>query len=172
MKTFGKVGLVVAILMMITFGLMAYGTEKSTYQDEIESLYQSNEMNQKTIKQQYQIMTNQQKVIDSLMLIKSHTVTATVYYPTGDKTASDMVIPEGYTQRGATYKIIAVSHDLLVKNGGFLKFGDKIKVCGTKMLDGIYRVEDTTHKRFRNRVDILVSGNINEMWKNVKITKV
>ena len=51
---------------------------------------------------------------------------------------------------------IAVSQDLLVKNGGFLNYGDKVYVKGTHK-DGIYTVRDCMNKRKTFQIDILES---------------
>ena len=111
--------------------------------------------------------------LDSIKSIinRTHTVTATVYYPTGDEMRSGKSIPTHYTLYTAKTRYIAISQDLWKKNGGPYSFGDSIRVVGTDY-DGIYVIEDTMNKRHRNRVDILVSGVINEQWLNVKIYKI
>lgn len=148
--------------------------EQRKVEQELKVYQDLDSINRSTIRGIQEENSRLHHISDSLILIsQAKKVTCTQYYPTGDKTASDMVIPNGYKAKEAKYKIIAVSHDLLIKNGGFLKFGDKVRVYGTPNLDGIYHVEDTTHKRFKNRIDILVSHNsMNEMYKNVKIIKV
>ena len=51
---------------------------------------------------------------------------------------------------------IAVSQDLLYKNGGFLNYGDKVYIKGTHR-DGIYTVRDCMNKRKTYQFDILES---------------
>ena len=51
---------------------------------------------------------------------------------------------------------IAVSQDLLIKNGGFLNYGDKVYIKGTHR-DGIYTVRDCMNKRKKYQIDILES---------------
>ena len=51
---------------------------------------------------------------------------------------------------------IAVSQDLLVRNGGFLNYGDKVYIKGTHK-DGIYTVRDCMNKRKTFQIDILES---------------
>ena len=51
---------------------------------------------------------------------------------------------------------VAVSQDLLVKNGGFLNYGDKVYIKGTHK-DGIYTVRDCMNKRKTFQIDILES---------------
>ena len=51
---------------------------------------------------------------------------------------------------------IAVSQDLLVRNGGFLNYGDKVYIKGTHK-DGIYTVRDCMNKRKTYQIDILES---------------
>ena len=51
---------------------------------------------------------------------------------------------------------IAVSQDLLKKNGGIFEYGDQVYVKGTHK-DGIYTIHDCMNKRKRNQIDILES---------------
>ena len=51
---------------------------------------------------------------------------------------------------------IAVSQDLLKKNGGIFNYGDKVYVKGTHK-DGIYTIHDCMNKRKKNQIDILES---------------
>jgi 3D (Asp-Asp-Asp) domain-containing protein len=51
--------------------------------------------------------------------------------------------------------------------------GDSLLVQGINDdVDGVYVIKDKTHKRFKNRIDILVKkGKLYGKWKNVKIRK-
>ena len=51
---------------------------------------------------------------------------------------------------------IAVSQDLLLKNGGIFNYGDKVYVKGTHK-DGVYTVRDCMNKRKTYQIDILES---------------
>jgi 3D (Asp-Asp-Asp) domain-containing protein len=51
---------------------------------------------------------------------------------------------------------IAVSQDLLKKNGGIFNYGDKVYVKGTHK-DGIYTIRDCMNKRKTFQIDILES---------------
>tara|TARA_R100000458_G_C8206671_1_gene195508 strand:+ start:14 stop:550 length:537 start_codon:yes stop_codon:yes gene_type:complete len=51
---------------------------------------------------------------------------------------------------------IAVSQDLLKKNGGVFDYGDQVYVSGTHR-DGIYTIHDCMNKRKKNQIDILES---------------
>ena len=51
---------------------------------------------------------------------------------------------------------IAVSQDLLKKNGGVFDYGDQVYVKGTHK-DGIYTIHDCMNKRKKNQIDILES---------------
>ena len=43
---------------------------------------------------------------------------------------------------------------MLIKNGGFLKFGDYVWVDAGKK-SGVYQVRDVMNKRYTDRIDIL-----------------
>ena len=51
---------------------------------------------------------------------------------------------------------IAVSQDLLKKNGGIFEYGDKVYIKGTHK-DGIYTIHDCMNKRKTFQIDILES---------------
>ena len=51
---------------------------------------------------------------------------------------------------------IAVSQDLLKKNGGIFDYGDQVYVSGTHK-DGVYTIRDCMNKRKKNQIDILES---------------
>lgn len=107
-------------------------------------------------------------------LLNTKTVTATIYYPTGDEMRSGKEISEHYTLYSTPIRYIAISQDLWSNNGGPYSFGDSIKVTGMgTTYDGIYVVEDTMNKRFTKRIDVLVeSKKPPNIWFNVKIYKV
>lgn len=51
------------------------------------------------------------------------------------------------------HKIIAVSRDLKKKLG----WGEKVRIEGIGKWDGVYRVEDLMHSRWKNKIDILIN---------------
>lgn len=57
--------------------------------------------------------------------------------------------------KASEHKWIAVSRDLLKKNGGHFEYGDKVVVKGAGNKDGVYTVADTMNKRFKKKIDIL-----------------
>lgn len=66
------------------------------------------------------------------------------------------------------HRIIAVSRDLLE----IFPYHSKVRIEGTKY-DGIYVIEDTMNKRYKNRIDILINSEMRiGMWNNVKISKI
>lgn len=62
------------------------------------------------------------------------------------------------------HRIIAISRDLRKKYG----FGQKVRIEGTGIYDGIYVVRDLMDSRWRKRIDIL----INDVDKQIKIYNV
>ena len=92
-------------------------------------------------------------------------VKATMYHPV-EAQCDDTPLITADGSRIHPYQVsewnwIAVSQDLLVKNGGFLNYGDKVYVKGTHK-DGIYTVRDCMNKRKTFQIDILESIGINQ----------
>lgn len=71
-------------------------------------------------------------------------------------------------------KFIAVSQDMLKRNGGIFRYGDSvyINIPNAPNFTGKYIVHDCMNKRYKRSVDILTGvrkkGNL---WKNATITK-
>ena len=92
-------------------------------------------------------------------------VKATMYHPV-EAQCDDTPLITADDSRIHPYQVsewnwIAVSQDLLVKNGGFLNYGDKVYVKGTHK-DGIYTVRDCMNKRKTFQIDILESIGTNQ----------
>ena len=92
-------------------------------------------------------------------------VKATLYHPV-EAQCDDTPLITADGSRIHPYQVsewnwIAVSQDLLVKNGGFLNYGDKVYVKGTHK-DGIYTVRDCMNKRKTFQIDILESIGTNQ----------
>ena len=87
-----------------------------------------------------------------------HNVTVTMYQPVPEQTDSTPNITADGTvikvDRASEYRDVAVSQNMLVKNGGFLKFGDYVWVDAGKK-SGVYQVRDVMNKRYTDRIDIL-----------------
>ena len=85
-------------------------------------------------------------------------VTVTMYHPVFGQTDDTPNITADGTvikiSRASEYRYIAVSRNMLVNYGGFLRFGDYVWVDARKK-SGLYQVKDTMNKRFMNRIDIL-----------------
>lgn len=73
-------------------------------------------------------------------------------------------------KKASEHKWVAMSRNLLKRWKGVCKYGDKIKLIGTKYKDGIYTVVDCMNKRFKNKIDILeTEGTPLYKFENVKI---
>lgn len=67
------------------------------------------------------------------------------------------------------HRIIAISRDLKKE----IKFGQKVRIVGTDIYDGVYTVRDIMHQRWTNRIDILI--NLNDrpfLYKNIKLYRI
>ena len=61
--------------------------------------------------------------------------------------------------RASEYRYVAVSRNMLIRYGGFLKYGDYIWV-GAGKKSGVYQGRDTMASRWINRIDILETPGI------------
>ena len=100
-------------------------------------------------------------------------VKATMYHPVEAQCDSDPLI----TADGSTicpisvseWNWIAVSQDLLKKNGGVFEYGDQVYIEGTHK-DGVYTIRDCMHKRKKNQIDFLESiGTSQYKYDDIKI---
>jgi 3D (Asp-Asp-Asp) domain-containing protein len=104
--------------------------------------------------------------------VDTYNVTATIYYPTGNPTASGSRIKKDYKME--THRWCALSRDLLARWGGEFEYGDTIVVSGIRDdVDGIFIVHDTMNKRYKRRIDLLVrrANPLFNKWDNVTIRK-
>lgn len=102
-------------------------------------------------------------------------VTATVYHAVPEQTdRSPMITADGTDVSGmdlSDARIIAVSRDLLKRNGGHYNFGDRVVVNGAGEMDGVWTIRDTMNDRFTKKIDFLVPEYIKGgKWENVSIT--
>tara|TARA_R110000765_G_scaffold136752_1_gene236155 strand:- start:2540 stop:3124 length:585 start_codon:yes stop_codon:yes gene_type:complete len=90
-------------------------------------------------------------------------VTVTMYHPVPEQTDSTPNITADGTvfriENASDYRYIAVAQNMLVRNGGFLDYGDWVVVDAGKK-SGLYQVRDTMAKRWINRIDILETPGV------------
>ena len=93
----------------------------------------------------------------------THKIVVTMYHPVPEQTDDTPNITADGTiikiKRASEYRYVAVSRNMLVRNGGFLRFGDYVWVYAGKK-SGVYQVKDTMNARFTNRIDILESPGV------------
>jgi len=100
-------------------------------------------------------------------------VKATMYHPVEAQCDSDpLITADGskiHPYKVSEWNWIAVSQDLLKKNGGIFDYGDKVYIKGTHK-DGIYTIHDCMHKRKKNQIDFLESvGTSQYMYNEIEI---
>ena len=87
-------------------------------------------------------------------------VKATMYHPVEEQCDDSPLITADGSRicpiNVSDWNWIAVSQDLLKKNGGIFDYGDQVYVKGTHK-DGIYTIHDCMNKRKTNQIDILES---------------
>ena len=92
-----------------------------------------------------------------------HKVVVTMYHPVAGQTDdTPNVTADGSVikiKRASEYRYVAVSRNMLIRYGGFLKYGDYIWV-GAGKKSGVYQVRDTMAPRWINRIDILETPGI------------
>ena len=90
-------------------------------------------------------------------------VTVTMYHPVPEQTDSTPNITADGTvfriENASDYRYIAVSQNMLIRNGGFLDYGDWVVVSAGEKSE-LYQVRATMHKRWINRIDILESPGV------------
>ena len=90
-------------------------------------------------------------------------VTVTMYHPVPEQTDSTPNITADGTvfriENASDYRYIAVAQNMLIRNGGFLDYGDWVVVSAGEK-SGLYQVRDTMHRRWINRIDILESPGV------------
>ena len=104
-----------------------------------------------------------------------HNVTVTMYHQVPEQTDSTPNITADGTvikvDRASEYRYVAVSQNMLVKNGGFLKFGDYVWVDAGKK-SGVYQVRDVMNKSYTDRIDILEGVDVRAYkYDNARMVK-
>ena len=105
-----------------------------------------------------------------------HKVTVTMYHPVSGQTDdTPNITADGSVIRinnASEYRYVAVARNMLIRNGGFLNFGDYIWLDAGKK-SGVYQVRDVMNKRFVNRVDILETpGTIPYKYSEASIRRI
>ena len=105
-----------------------------------------------------------------------HKVTVTMYHPVSDQTDdTPNITADGSVIRinsASEYRYVAVSRNMLIRNKGFLNFGDYIWLDAGKK-SGVYQVRDVMNRRFVNRVDILETpGTIPYKYSEASIRRI
>ena len=102
-------------------------------------------------------------------IVKSDTVTVTTYTTDPSETDEEpLITASGFkvdSLNPRRHKIIAVSRDLKKR----YPFGSKVKIKGLgKKYDGVYKVEDVMHSRWRKKIDILINKK-DRLFKKRKV---
>ena len=92
-------------------------------------------------------------------------VKATMYHPV-EAQCDDTPLITADGSKIDPYKVsdwnwIAISQDLLKKNGGIFDYGDQVYIKGTHR-DGVYTIHDCMNKRKTFQIDILESVGTNQ----------
>ena len=92
-------------------------------------------------------------------------VKATMYHPVEEQCDDSPLITADGSRicpiNVSDWNWIAVSQDLLKKNGGIFEYGDQVYVKGTHK-DGVYTIHECMNKRKTNQIDILESVGTNQ----------
>ena len=95
------------------------------------------------------------KVTDPVVYLK---VKATMYHPVESQCdESPLITADGSKidpHKVSNWNWIAISQDMLLKNGGVFNYGDKVYIKGTHK-DGIYTIHDCMNKRITFKIDFL-----------------
>ena len=92
-----------------------------------------------------------------------HKVTVTMYHPVAGQTDdTPNITADGSVikiNNASEYRYVAVSQNMLIRNGGFLNYEDYVWLdAGRK--SGVYQVRDTMAPRWINRIDILETPGV------------
>ena len=92
-----------------------------------------------------------------------HKVTVTMYHPVAGQTDdTPNITADGSVikiSKASEYRYVAVSRNMLIRYGGFLRYGDYVWVNAGKK-SGVYQVRDTMAPRWINRIDILETPGV------------
>ena len=92
-----------------------------------------------------------------------HQVVVTMYHPVAGQTDdTPNITADGSVikiHKASEYRYVAVSRNMLLRYGGFLRYGDYVWVDAGKK-SGVYQVRDTMASRWINRIDILETPGV------------
>jgi len=157
-KTLGFIGLTILLIFVLTKN------------KEIRQ-YKINEQQQLEVLDTLQLELDSLKIqlknilrkVDSIP--KPINVRATMYHPVEAQCDDTPLITADGSKicprNVSDWNWIAVSQDLLKKNGGVFDYGDQVYVSGTHK-DGVYTIRDCMNKRKKNQIDILESIGTNQ----------
>ena len=152
-KTLGFIGLTILLIFVLTKN-KEIRQLKIQEQNHIESL-DTLQLELDSLKIQ---LKNILRKVDSIP--KPINVKATMYHPVEAQCDDSPLITADGSKicpiEVSDWNWIAVSQDLLKKNGGIFNYGDKVYVRGTHK-DGIYTIRDCMNKRKTFQIDILES---------------
>lgn len=106
--------------------------------------------------------------------------TLTIYNPSTTQCDGDPLITASNRHidtkglREGSVRWMAVSRDLLQRWGGALAYGDTVVLhAGDSGIDGIWVIQDTMHKRYTKRGDLLFDCKTRNagLWTGVKIVR-
>ena len=167
-------------LVVVSILFVAYGVERNHYIDQIETqlvdslikVHVTDSLMTINTIQGLQLATILDKCQRELMGLKEQVndqeanklkVTVTMYHPVPEQTDSTPNVTADGTvfriENASDYRYIAVSQNMLIRNGGFLDYGDWVVVDAGKK-SGLYQVRDTMARRWTNRIDILESPGV------------
>jgi 3D (Asp-Asp-Asp) domain-containing protein len=166
------------VLLSVIF--IFHSIEKKVAIDELEE-------ENTTLKSKVSLMKYTKKIADSLMFdttqhaldlaarlaiyektieeyeSNKHKVTVTMYHPVAGQTDdTPNITADGSVikiSKASEYRYVAVSRNMLIRYGGFLRYGDYVWVNAGKK-SGVYQVRDTMAPRWINRIDILETPGV------------
>ena len=152
-KTLGFIGLTILLIFVLTKN-KEIRQLKIQEQNHIESL-DTLQLELDSLKIQLKNLLRKVDSIPSPINVK-----ATMYHPVEAQCDDTPLITADGSRicpiNVSDWNWIAVSQDLLKKNGGIFDYGDQVYVKGTHK-DGIYTIHDCMNKRKKNQIDILES---------------
>jgi len=180
-----KEGIKTIIIAVLSVVFISHSIEKKTLIDELQAknaelqllVDSGNQLMRAATSSIVGLQMTLKKCSDELRKNKDnvHNVTVTMYQPVPEQTDSTPNITADGTvikvDRASEYRYVAVSQNMLVKNGGFLKFGDYVWVDAGKK-SGVYQVRDVMNKRYTDRIDILEGVDVRPYkYDNARMVK-
>ena len=152
-KTLGFIGLTILLIFVLTKNkeIRQYKINEQQQLEFLDTL----QIEIDSLKFEIQNLLNKIDSIPSPIPVK-----ATMYHPVEAQCDDTPLITADGSRicpiNVSNWNWIAVSQDLLKKNGGIFDYGDKVYIKGTHK-DGIYTIHDCMNKRKTFQIDILES---------------